>query len=157
MHSNEIIVYTDGSCDTLRRIGAWVAIILFEKEKMVLKGNDINTTHNRMELLAVIKAIEYVDNILGKDYVIQLFTDSQYVMNLPARSGKLKAANYITKRGAELQNADLMKRLIHLFTNRGVYFNKIKAHQKKDDTINYNREADHLSRRMVRALVSKAG
>ncbi len=157
MKGNEIIIYTDGSCHTQKRIGAWVAIVIIEKEKIVLKGDEINTTHNRMELMAVIKAIEYVDNILKGDFVIQLFTDSQYVMNLRVRSGQLEAGNFITKKGEELRNADLLKRLISLFANHTVQLNKVKAHQKKNDTINLNREADQLSRNELRTLVNKAG
>lgn len=157
MKGNEIIIYTDGSCHTQKRIGAWVAIVIIEKEKIVLKGDEINTTHNRMELMAVIKAIEYVDNILKGDFVIQLFTDSQYVMNLRVRSGQLEAGNFITKKGEELRNADLFKRLISLFANHTVQLNKVKAHQKKNDTINLNREADQLSRNELRTLVNKAG
>lgn len=157
MNSNEIIIYTDGSCHTQKRIGAWVAMVILETEKIVLKGNENNTTHNRMELMAVIKAIEYVDNIMGRDVVIQLFTDSQYVMNLPVRSGQLEADNFITKKGEELRNADLLKRLISLFANHTVHLNIVKAHQKKDDTINLNRMVDQLSRNEVRALVKEAG
>ena len=55
-------IYTDGSCHTQKRIGAWVAIILTGTEKKVLSGIVQDTTHNRMELYAVIKGIEYIKN-----------------------------------------------------------------------------------------------
>ena len=71
MKGNEITIYTDGSCHAQKRIGAWAAIVIINIEKIVLKGVEINTTHNRMELMAVIKAIEYVNNMIGRDVVIQ--------------------------------------------------------------------------------------
>jgi ribonuclease HI len=69
---HEIHVYTDGSCDTQRRTGAWVAILLWNDHEIVLQGTDVNTTHNRMELMAVIRAIECIGNNWGSKIVIQL-------------------------------------------------------------------------------------
>ncbi len=157
MKIKEIVIYTDGSCHTQKRIGAWAAILLLEQEKIVLKGHEINTTHNRMELLAVIMAIKYVDRMMGVGFVIQIFTDSQYVMNLMPRSDQLELADFITRKGEQLPNADLLKNLISLFKTHAVYLNKVKAHSKTDGTINYNREVDRLSRSQVRALVREAG
>ena len=77
-------------------------------------------------------------------------------MKLPFRSGQLHADNFITKKGEELKNADLLKSLISLFANHTVQLNKVKAHQKRDDTINLNREADMVSRNEVRILARKA-
>ena len=56
---NSAIVYTDGSCDTQFLTGAWVCILLIGEERQQLSGLEMNTTHNRMELLAVIKGIEF--------------------------------------------------------------------------------------------------
>ena len=53
-------IYTDGSCHTQHKIGTWVAIILMDTEKKILSGTVKDTTHNRMELMAVVKAIEYI-------------------------------------------------------------------------------------------------
>ncbi|MEP7144667.1 MAG: RNase H family protein [Ferruginibacter sp.] len=149
----EIEMYTDGSCHTQKRIGAWVAILLWGREKIILRGNEANTTHNRMEILAVIKGIEYVGNNISGDAVIQIVTDSQYVMGLPARGAKLQADNFITKKGKDLQNSDLLKLLFHLFAKHNIYLKKIKSHQKKDETTNYNIMADKLSRANVRKLI----
>jgi len=151
-NTKEILIYTDGSCHTQKRMGAWVAILLYGQEEIILQGNETNTTHNRMELMAVIKAIEYVSDNMNGDIVMQIFTDSQYVMGLPERAGKLAADNFITKKGKDLQNSDLLKILFQLFASHIIHLNKIKAHQKKDDTINYNITADKLSRSMIRAI-----
>jgi ribonuclease HI len=57
-------------------IGAWAAILFVDDNKILLKGEVQNTTHNRMQLLAVIKAIEFViEN--HKEPTIIIYTDSQ--------------------------------------------------------------------------------
>ena len=148
--SGEIRIYTDGSCHTQKRTGAWVAILVDGREKIILEGSEINTTHNRMELMAVIKAIEYVSNNKDHDTVIQIVTDSQYVMGLPDRAGKLTDNNFVTKKGKDLQNTDLLKIFFNLFASHSIHLNKIRAHQKANGRINYNMEADKLSRSIMR-------
>jgi len=147
----ELIIYTDGSCHTQKRFGAWVAIILFDRREIVLQGSETNTTHHRMELLAVINAIEYVYNNISGKIVIQIFTDSQYVVGLPGREHKLLTAEFTTKSGKHLQHADLVKSFYQLLKMHSILLNKVKAHQQTGEAINYNEMADHLARGIVRA------
>ena len=146
----EITVYTDGSCREQERAGAWVAILLFRGSKIVLSGKEKCTTHNRMELTAVLQAIEYIRDHISSHSAIKIYSDSQYVVNLPARKEKLTAAHYITKKGKELNNSDLLKIFFTYLNEYPVELLKIKAHQKKSERINYNIEADILSRKLVR-------
>ncbi|MCW3089691.1 MAG: rnhA 2 [Ferruginibacter sp.] len=152
--ASEVIVYTDGSCHTQKRMGAWVAILLYENREIVIRGNEADTTHNRMELTAVIKAVEYVSANFGKVH-IQVFTDSQYVMGLPSRAEKLMADNFVTKDGKELRNVDLLRQMLMLFKNHSIHLNKVRAHQKKNDTMNYNIIADKISRSLTRTAVKE--
>lgn len=148
---NEIIsIYTDGSCNTQLKVGGWAAILLIDKEKKVLQGSESNTTHNRMEMLAVIKSIEYVLENISKKSIIQVYTDSQYVFRIPERAEKLQSNNFITKKGSELNNKDLIQKLIELLNQHNIHIIKVKAHQKKTNTPNYNRDVDKLSRQIVR-------
>jgi ribonuclease HI len=144
------VVYTDGSCHTALRIGAWVAILLIGPEKITLSETVTDTTHNRMELTAVIAAIQHV--LLHYRHVtqVQVFSDSQYVINLPDREAQLMTRHFITKKGNELQNITLVKTFLQLLTCISVELVKIKAHQKKSEAVNYNIEADKLSRKLVR-------
>ena len=151
--TNEIFIYTDGSCHTQKRVGAWAAILLIDKNEIILQGNEMDTTHNRMELLGVIKAIEYIIENHQKSASIQLITDSQYVMDIPERAEKLSANDFITKKGNTLHNADLIKILMKLLIEKPISFYKIKAHQKEGDTINYNNVVDKISRSIVRDMV----
>ncbi len=149
-----INIYTDGSCHTQHCAGAWVSIIFIDEEKIVLSGTNQNTTHNRMEILAVIKALEYVESIAIHSR-ITVVTDSQYVVGLPTRAAKIITQNYHTKKGITIGNADLVERLLALLSVMSISFIKIKAHQKKTTDINFNIEADMLSRNMVRQMIKQ--
>jgi ribonuclease HI len=152
----QILIYTDGSCHTQLLIGGWAAILFIGQEKVVLTGTETGTTHNRMELLAVIKAIEYVIANCNQPTPINIISDSQYVIGLDARKEKLSANNFTTKAGNETRNTDLVKQLLYLSVSVPVSFTKIKAHQKKqeDGAVNYNTEVDHLARKLVRDAVA---
>lgn len=154
MNKNNIEIYTDGSCNPKQGIGGWAALIFIDDEKIILQGSDKNTTHNRMELLAVINAIEYVLKKVAEIKLIKIFTDSQYVEQIPRRAAKLVSKDFITKAGNKLQNDDLIQKLIHLTEASNIEFIKVKAHQKTTNTINYNREVDKLSRNIVRKQIN---
>ena len=146
-------IYTDGSCHTQLRIGAWAAIILWETEVIELVGHQYDTTHNAMEILAVLKAIDF---ILEKNFpytTIEIISDSQYVVRILERKQKLVNANFLTKKNKPIRNVALVKKLIKHIDTLPLIFTKIKAHQKKTSQINYNRVADQLARTEVRKWV----
>ncbi len=70
-----IKVYTDGACKGNPGDGGWGALIINGSENKELYGGEKNTTNNRMELMAVIMAIESIDMIQE----VTIFTDSTYV------------------------------------------------------------------------------
>jgi ribonuclease HI len=148
-------IYTDGSCHTQYRVGAWVAILLLGEEKKILTGAALDTTHNRMELSAAIEAIEYVKTNYSKHGNLKIYSDSEYVTGLPARKEKLKGMFFAGKMGKPIQNADLVKLLLEKLAIFPVEFIKVKAHQKKNATLNYNIEADKLCRKIVRSAAKE--
>ncbi len=68
-----IKIYTDGACSGNPGRGGWAAIIIDGEKVEKISGASENTTNNRMELIAVISALKYVQN-----ENIELFTDSKY-------------------------------------------------------------------------------
>jgi ribonuclease HI len=155
LEKKEIKIYTDGSCHSQLLIGAWGAIIFIRDKKIVLKGSEHETTHNRMELIAVIKAIKHIDLLGLEAEKIFIYSDSQYVVNLTGRKERLKRNNFITKKGTAIQNVDLITIFIRQIETHDLEFVKVKAHQKNGDEI--NREVDILVRHMVRQKVSENG
>lgn len=149
----EIIVYSDGSCHTQLLTGAWAAILLVSGRKFVISGTAQATTHNRMELMAVIEAIKWILTEYP-DAAVRVYSDSQYVVGLEGRKIKIRLANYQTKAGNNIQNVDLVRELWQLQERIKVDFVKVEAHLKKTETINYNIEVDTIVRALLRSAVS---
>ena len=70
-----IEIYTDGACRGNPGPGGWGALLKFDNHEKEICGGEGNTTNNRMELLAAIKALESVNETCD----IDLYTDSKYV------------------------------------------------------------------------------
>ena len=156
INKNTIEVYTDGSCNTKLKVGAWASIIFINDSEIVLKDTELNTTNNRMELSAVLNVLEYIkNNNLDKSKII-IYTDSQYVEGIEGRIKKFKAQDYKTKKNEDIRNVDLVKELVYFIENMNISFVKVKAHQKENGTKNYNRFVDKLCRKLVREYVSKS-
>jgi ribonuclease HI len=153
-HSGKTVnIYTDGSCHPVLGIGGWAAIVLDRDKKIVLSGRDTGTTHQRMELTAAIKAIEYVKTECGHGVRAFIYTDSQYLVRLPGRRRKLERAGYVTKTKKPVRNAALVRDLLQLMQIIRTRFIKIRAHEKNPAAGNHNREADMISRKIVREYI----
>ncbi len=72
----EIEIYTDGACSGNPGPGGWGVLLRYKGQEKEMSGGEIQTTNNRMELTAVIEAL----NSLKHPCRIHLYTDSQYVM-----------------------------------------------------------------------------
>ena len=151
--TNHATVFTDGSCDTQICLGAWASILFIGKEKIILSGIEKNTTHNRMEIEAVIRALDFLRKAYPECLSVTVISDSQYVVNLGARKAKLIQKDFLTNSGKPIQNMDLVQKIFHFDSLLNVQYKKIKAHQKTDDT-NYNIEADKIARALVRETLA---
>ncbi|WP_299457041.1 ribonuclease H [uncultured Microscilla sp.] len=147
-----LTIYTDGACHPPSQTGAWAAIIFAanNEEDTVLQGIATHTTHQRMELTAVIEALCYTEKKATPLSKVALYTDSQYVADLPTRRKKIVQENFITKKGTVRQNADLLKVFFGLLDRLEVEFYKVKAHQKQGDLPNHNRRVDKWVRKVLR-------
>ena len=149
----QIKIYTDGSCHTQQKIGGWAAVILFGDKKIEIKGYELETTHNAMELLAVLKGVDFLGEKNIDFSKIEIISDSQYVVGILNRKEKLKQANFLTKKNNPIRNVKLVQQLIEKIETLPIVFTKVKAHQKKTQQINYNRVVDKLARSVVRELI----
>lgn len=153
VNADRIEIYTDGSCHTQKRKGAWAALILQKNKREVLTGAEEDTTHNRMELQSVIKSIEFV-SAFYPEASLRIYSDSQYVCKLPDRLPRLKQQFFLTKKGTEIQNVDLVKTFSILIESLDVEWVQLKAHQSdnSEQTI-HNVFVDKLSRKLVRESI----
>ena len=72
-----VTIYTDGACKGNPGPGGWGALLVWGDHEKELCGGEPATTNNRMELTAVIRALES----LKRDCAVEIYTDSQYVKN----------------------------------------------------------------------------
>lgn len=107
-----------------------------------------------MEIFAVLKAMEFIEAQGLAAHNIQVFTDSQYVTNIPERAETLKKNAFLTRKNTPIQNVDLVQQLIALTELHRINFIKVVAHQKKGDTQNHNREVDKIVRKRLRKEIA---
>lgn len=72
----KVTIYTDGACSGNPGPGGWGALLIYGKKEMELSGHEADTTNNRMEMMAVLKALK----TLKEPCKVHIFTDSQYVL-----------------------------------------------------------------------------
>lgn len=118
----QLTIYTDGASRGNPGRGGYGAILKWgDKEKELSEGFRL-TTNNRMELLAVIKALE----ALKKDGLyIQIFTDSEYVVNSIEKGWVF---GWEKKGFAGKKNADLWSRFLALYRRHHIKMNWVKGH-----------------------------
>ena len=123
---NKIIIYTDGGCRGNPGIGGWGVWLRYGNHDKKLQGAQQDTTNNRMELTAAIKALEAIKS---SDITIDLFTDSKYVMTgISEWIKNWKAKGWKTANKKPVKNIDLWQRLDALNNQHNVVWHWVKGH-----------------------------
>jgi ribonuclease HI len=123
---NRIIIYTDGGCRGNPDIGGWGVWLRYGEYEKKLSGAEKDTTNNRMELTAAIKALEAIKS---SDIAIDLFTDSKYVMTgINKWIKNWKAKGWKTANKKPVKNIDLWQRLDALNNQHNVVWHWVKGH-----------------------------
>lgn len=125
-------IYTDGSClINPGGAGGWAFTLLENNEQWSLCGSEPSTTNNRMELQAVIEALDFAQN---NEYI--LYTDSKLTMNCATGLWKRKA------------NIDLWKEFDRALFGRIIHWEWVKAHNGDK----YNELVDDLAREEAKSV-----
>ena len=144
-----IKVYTDGSCLGNPGNGGWAFVVINEKDISYRAGFERNTTNNQMELMAAIKAIEFLD----KYNDINLNTDSNYV-----RQGitnwilNWKRNNWKTSTKKAVKNRELWERLDKLNLSKNIIWTWVRAHNVDE----FNNQVDQLARQAAETLTESS-
>ncbi|MBI4155976.1 MAG: ribonuclease HI [Candidatus Zambryskibacteria bacterium] len=121
----DTIIFSDGAARGNPGPGGWGAIILTPDTAIELGGRETHTTNNRMELLAVISALESVRS----HEEITIHTDSAYVINGITRWVKGWQKNkWKTSKKEEVLNKDLWQRLLKTTKHKIIHWKLIKGH-----------------------------
>jgi ribonuclease HI len=139
-------IYTDGACSgnqNAENIGGWGAILEYGEAQKELHGGEVNTTNNRMEMLALISALEAVNK---ENQTIKVFSDSSYLVEC-FRKGWYKeweTNGWKTKAKKPVENRDLWERLLIYLNKHDISFYRVKGHvnlksKAIDPSIIYNK------------------
>lgn len=121
----KIKIYTDGACSGNPGKGGWGALIQENDNEKKLSGSELNTTNNRMELTAVIRALEHYDE--AKE--IEVFTDSKYVMQgITEWIKNWKNNDWKTSQKKDVKNKDLWVLLDSVSAKHDIKWSWVKGH-----------------------------
>ena len=137
-----VSIYTDGACKGNPGPGGWGALLLWGGREKELFGGDPATTNNRMELTAVIRALES----LKRGCAVAVYTDSQYVKNgIESWIHGWKKNGWKTSDRKPVKNADLWRELDELSIRHAIRWHWVKGHNNHAG----NERADALANRGV--------
>ena len=131
-------IYTDGSCIGNPGKGGWAAIIINNGKQKIISGSENYTTNNRMEIIAVIKALNTI-----KLKQATLITDSQYVKNgIEIWIHKWKDNGWMTAEKKPVKNKDLWTKLDKIQKTKKIKWEWVKGHSSDK----LNNEVDRIAR-----------
>ena len=140
-----IQIFTDGACSGNPGPGGWGAILRYKAHEKELSGGEAETTNNRMELMALIAALEQ----LKEPCEIDLCSDSQYVIN-GLQKGWAKgwrARGWKKADKSPALNSDLWARLLDLSEAHTIHYIWIKGHAGHPENERCDRLAVEQSKR----------
>lgn len=143
MAKDPIVVYCDGACSgnqSANNIGGWGVVLKYKHHRKELWGGERNTSNQRMELTACIKALEA---ITAKEMPVEIYSDSAYLVNCMNERWyeRWRRNGWKNTKKQPVENKDLWQRLLDLIEGRDVRFYKVEGHAG----IELNERADELA------------
>ena len=138
-------IFTDGACSGNPGPGGWGALLRYRGREKTLSGAEANTTNNRMELMAAIRALES----LKRPCQVTLFTDSVYVQKGISQWLKnWKRRGWKTADKKPVKNADLWRRLDAATEGHDIRWRWVRGHSGHPE----NELVDELARNAISKL-----
>lgn len=134
-----VTIYTDGACSGNPGPGGWGAVLLYGAHRRELSGGEDHTTNNRMELTAVIAALE----MLKEPCIVELWSDSKYVID-GLEKGWAKGwqkRGWVKSDKKPALNPDLWERLLALADTHTLHYHWVKGHADTEE----NNRCDQLA------------
>lgn len=134
-----VTIYTDGACSGNPGPGGWGAVLLYGTHRRELSGGEDHTTNNRMELTAVIAALE----MLKEPCIVELWSDSKYVID-GLEKGWAKGwqkRGWVKSDKKPALNPDLWERLLALADTHTLHYHWVKGHADTEE----NNRCDQLA------------
>lgn len=146
--TDAVEIFTDGACSGNPGPGGWGAILRYKGVEKELCGGELDTTNNRMEMMAAIVALE----TLTRPCALTLYTDSQYVMKgMTEWLRGWKARGWKTADKKPVKNDDLWKRLDEACARHQITWQWVKGHAGHPE----NERADQLARDGIKQVLGE--
>ncbi len=141
--SKKMTIYTDGACSGNPGAGGYGIVMMYGDKEMELKKGFEKTTNNRMELMAVVDALDK----LKREMDITLYSDSKYVVDSVTKKWVYgwQKRGWKKSDGKPALNVDLWKQLLPLLEKHNVTFVWVKGHADNK----YNERCDELARNAI--------
>jgi ribonuclease HI len=137
-----VTIYTDGACSGNPGPGGWGALLQYNGREKELSGGEVETTNNRMEMMAAIKALE----ALKQPCTVHLYTDSTYVKDgITQWIFGWKKNGWRTAARKPVKNADLWQLLDEQTRRHEMEWHWVKGH----DGDERNERVDALARAAI--------
>ncbi len=135
----QVTIYTDGACSGNPGPGGWGAILKYKEIERELSGGEAATTNNRMELTAVIRALE----ALKEPCAVDLWSDSKYVIDGLEKgwARSWRARGWVKSDKKPALNPDLWGALLELTERHEMRYHWVKGHAENP----YNNRCDALA------------
>ncbi len=139
MAGKQVEIYTDGACSGNPGPGGWGVIMRYNGVEKELSGGELETTNNRMELMAAIQGLE----ALTRGVQVRIYTDSTYVKEgITSWIHRWKRNRWRTAGRKPVKNMDLWQRLEQALANHDVEWRWVRGHTGHPE----NERADFLAR-----------
>ena len=135
----QVTIYTDGACSGNPGPGGWGAILKYKEIERELSGGEAATTNNRMELTAVIRALE----ALREPCAVDLWSDSKYVIDALEKgwARSWRARGWVKSDKKPALSPDLWGALLELTERHEMRYHWVKGHAENP----YNNRCDALA------------
>ncbi len=145
MTTEAVEIYTDGACRGNPGPGGWGALLRYRGREKTLSGAEADTTNNRMELMAAIRALE----TLKRPCRVMLSTDSEYVKKgITEWLKNWKRRGWKTAEKKPVKNADLWRRLDAATATHDIHWRWVRGHSGHPE----NERVDALAREASQKL-----
>ncbi|MDX2050435.1 MAG: ribonuclease HI [Rickettsiaceae bacterium] len=127
-----VTIYTDGACSGNPGPGGWGARMIYKNSFKDISGYELDTTNNRMEMIAAIEAL----SLLKKKCDIDIFTDSMYLKNgMTVWIHNWVRNNWQKKHSKQLKNIELWEKLHDLSKKHNIIWHWVKGHASDEGNI----------------------
>ena len=145
-NAERVRIYTDGACKGNPGPGGWGALLRMGQHEKELVGGEAHTTNNRMEMTAVIRAL----NALIEPCEVILHTDSRYVIDgITKWVGGWKKRGWVNASKQPVKNADLWHDLIEAVARHAVTWEWVKGHSGHPENERVDRIASDEAERQA--------